>query len=43
MICEICDCNDSEDNPIIEIIDENNYVKERLCMMCYVEVMNDTD
>lgn len=41
MICNICDCNDSEENPIIEILDENNYVENRICMMCYYEMEND--
>lgn len=39
-ICEDCCCIDSEDNPMIEIWDDEGYVKHTICMMCYVEREN---
>lgn len=41
--CERCCCVDSEENPIIEIIDEYNCVEEYICMMCYVESLEEDD
>lgn len=39
--CEDCCCIDSEDNPIIDILDEQGYIEHSICMMCYVERQND--
>ena len=35
--CQECCCVDSEENPVIEIVDEEGFVEEMYCMMCYVE------
>ena len=43
MICDICDCDNSEENPIIEILDEENCVEGRICMFCFVKMENDKD
>ena len=42
-ICEICLWKDSKDNPIIEILDEEGFVIDKMCMMCYVETLEDDD
>ena len=42
LICEICDCSDSEENPVLEILDDNMYVEQRICLMCYTEKDNGT-
>lgn len=39
-ICDKCMCTDSEENPILEIVDEEGFVEERVCMMCYVEELD---
>ena len=39
--CDECYCNDSKDNPIIEELDELGYVIKRMCMMCYVESLDE--
>lgn len=43
MICETCNCVDSKDNCIIEILDENGCVERKLCLMCYAEELDDTN
>lgn len=43
MICEVCCCVDSKDNPILEILDEDGFVEQRICMMCYSEQLEDID
>jgi hypothetical protein len=40
-ICEDCCCIDSEDNPILELLNEQGYIDHSICMMCYVERQND--
>ncbi len=35
--CEECCCIDSEDNPIIEELNESGEVIKHICMMCYAE------
>jgi hypothetical protein len=42
-ICELCLCIDTEDNPIFEVLDEEGFVAENICMMCYVETLEDND
>ena len=39
--CDKCKCNDSLDNPLIEILDEFECVIGRECMMCYAERIDD--
>ena len=41
MICDKCQCDNSEDNPIFEVIDDDGFVEEHICMMCYVEELED--
>ncbi len=41
MICDNCFCDDSEDNPIFEVLDEEGFVEEKICMMCYVEEIDE--
>lgn len=43
MTCDECDCDNSEENPIIEILDENNCVEACLCMFCFVKMENEKD
>lgn len=43
MICEHCLCVNTEENPIFEILDEEGFVIEKICMMCYVETLEDDD
>lgn len=40
-ICDVCECDDSEENPIIEILDDNNCVEARMCMFCFVKEERD--
>lgn len=40
-ICNECCCVDSEENPILEILDESGFVIEKVCMMCYAEGLHD--
>lgn len=37
MICDKCYCDDTEENPLFEILDDSGFVEERICMMCYLE------
>ena len=41
--CERCGAIDSEENPIFEIIDEDGFVEERICMDCFVEDLEDAE
>ena len=41
--CEECCCVDSEENPILEILDESGFIEVSICMMCYVEEVNDAE
>lgn len=41
MICDRCFCDDSEDNPIFEVLDNEGFVEEKICMMCYVEEIDE--
>lgn len=34
-------CIDTEENPIFEILDEEGEVEELICMMCYVEELDE--
>jgi hypothetical protein len=40
-ICETCLCIDTEENPIFEVLDEEGFVIEKICMMCYAESLED--
>lgn len=40
MTCEECCCVDSEENPILEELDDEGFVERRVCMMCYVEELD---
>ncbi len=37
MICDICKVEDSEENPIFEILDDEGYVVQPICMNCYLK------
>ena len=39
--CENCMCIDTEENPIFEILNEEGEVEELICMMCYVEELDE--
>ena len=39
--CFECCCIDTEDNPIIEEIDDQGFVIKQLCMMCYAESLDE--
>jgi len=39
--CQECCCIDTEENPIIEILDEQGFVVREICMMCYAEELDD--
>jgi len=41
--CERCCCVDSEDNPIFEIVDEEGYIEERVCMDCFVAEIDNAE
>ncbi len=37
MTCDVCGVEDSEENPIFEIVDSEGYVVRRICMNCYLK------
>ena len=39
--CEECCCIDSEDNPIIEELDEQGFLVKSMCMLCYAESLDE--
>jgi hypothetical protein len=41
--CDRCNCNNTEENPIFEILDNDFNIEEWVCMMCYVEEVNDAE
>ena len=43
MTCDICGCEDSEENPIFEILDEEGYVVKRICMNCFLKEIEHGD
>lgn len=42
-LCEYCYCIDSEDNPLFEIVNYEGIIEELICMMCYVEKLEEQD
>ena len=43
MTCDICECKDSEENPIFEILDEEGFVVQRICMNCFLKEIEHGD
>lgn len=41
--CETCLCVDSEENPIFEVLREDGEVESYICMMCYVEELEEEE
>jgi hypothetical protein len=41
--CETCLCVDSEENPIFEVLREDGEVDSYICMMCYVEELEEEE
>ena len=36
--CDICQCTDSEENPVLEIINEDEVVEQYICLDCFAKV-----
>ena len=43
MTCDICRCKDLEENPIFEILDEEGYIIQRICMNCFLKEIEHGD
>ena len=43
MTCDICRSKDSEENPIFEILDEEGFVVQRICMNCFLKEIEHGD
>jgi|TARA_R100000479_G_scaffold175131_1_gene125254 hypothetical protein len=41
LICDLCGCEDTEENPVLEIVDEEFGTVEHICMMCLVEQLDE--
>tara|TARA_X000001382_G_scaffold129865_1_gene122996 strand:- start:698 stop:838 length:141 start_codon:yes stop_codon:yes gene_type:complete len=39
--CQECCCIDTEDNPILEVLDAEGEAEEYICMMCYAEEIDE--
>lgn len=42
-LCDCCYCADSEDNPLFEIVNYEGIIEEYICMMCYIERIEEED
>ena len=43
LICDVCGCVDSKDNPILEVINEEYGTVEHLCMMCLADMLEEEE
>ena len=35
--CCLCDCGDTEENPLLEMCDDDGFIVQHICLNCYVE------
>lgn len=41
--CDSCMAIDTEENPIFEVLDEEGEIVEYICMVCYVEQLEEDE
>jgi hypothetical protein len=43
LTCDICNCKDSEENPVLEILNDGTRVDKTICLNCFAKETNDIE